>query len=78
MYLKDLAKFIYTEGTASENTRITVKTHGGDKRVLWTGKAKELQEMKNIDNWIVVEVLIDETDDTSNIDYNKGKIITVI
>ena len=78
MNLGDLAKIIYTEGTVSESTKITVKTHSGDKRILWTGEAKKLQTMENIYGWIVVEVLIDTTDNTTNVDYNKGKIITVI
>lgn len=78
MYLKDLAKIIYTEGSADENTKITVRTHGGDKRILWNGIAKDLQSMKNISGWIVVEMLIDKNDDSASVDYNKGKIITVI
>lgn len=35
MYLKDLSKIIYDEGTASENRDIVVKTHS-------EGKAKDL------------------------------------
>lgn len=84
MDLKDLAKIIYTEGTASENTKITVRTHGEIKKTLWTGRAKQLQDWDKIEGWIVVEVLIDHNDKMSEFpgqekpDYNRVKIITVI
>ena len=78
MYLKDLSKIIYDEGTASENRDIVVKTHSEGKE-LWKGKAKDLQSMDNIGGWLVVEVLIDESTEKEDIpDYNWGKIITVI
>lgn len=77
MYLKELASIIYTEGTASGNTQICVKTHA-DKRVLWKGNAKDLKEWENIKGWIVVEVLIDREDEENTADYNKNKIVTVI
>ena len=84
MYLKDLAQIIYTEDTASENTKITVITYGEIRKTLWTGTAKQLQDWDNIKGWIVVEVLIDQDDKMSEFpgmekpDYNRGKIITVI
>lgn len=78
MYLKDLSKIIYDEGTASENRDIVVKTHSEGK-VLWKGKAKYLQTMSNIGGWLVVEILINESTEKEGIpDYNWGKIITVI
>lgn len=84
MDLKDLAQIIYTNGTASENTKITVITHGEIRKTLWTGTAKQLQNWDNIKGWMVVEVLIDHNDKMSefpgleNPNYNRGKIITVI
>lgn len=78
MYLKDLARIIYDKNTASEHTSITVRTHSGDKRILWKGEANNLQKMPNIKGWLVVEVLIDYQDGNTTVDYNKGKIITVI
>lgn len=78
MYLKDLAKFIYVKDTSSQNMKITVQTHGIIKRVLWTGKAKDLQKWDKINGWLVVEVLIDQSDESEPCDYNKGKIIIVI
>ena len=78
MYLKDLSKIIYDEGTASENRDIVVKTHSEGK-VLWEGKAKDLQSMDNIGGWLVVEILINESTEKEDIpDYNWGKVITVI
>lgn len=78
MYLKDLAEIIYKEGTASEDVPITVITYY--ERDLWKGKAVDLQYWYNIDNWIVVEILIDHSipgEEDLPI-YNKGKIIKVI
>lgn len=78
MFIEKIAKVVYEDGTASEDTPITVKTHK-DNRVLWKGKAKELQEWaKNNQGWIVVEILIDMSDTSNTPDYNKGKIIAVI
>lgn len=77
MFLKDLARIIFADGTASEDTNIKVKTHT-DKRILWSGKAKDLQDWEKIAGWIVVEVLVDFEDETNPAVYNKGKIITVI
>lgn len=81
MFLKDLAKVICVEGTASENTKIAVRYHENTKRIIWEGTAKELQEYYNkndLGGWIVVEILINHDDGTETKDYNKGKIITVI
>lgn len=83
MYLKDLAKVIYTKGTCDENRHITIKTEhsaGCPHKVLWEGKAKELSTMQNIGGWIVVEILVDRNIKNEEVlpDYNKGKIITVI
>lgn len=77
MHLKDLANIIYVEGTASEKTQICVKTHS-DKRILWKGNAADLKNWDNIKGWIVVEVLIDYSDEINPTDYNKDKIVTVI
>lgn len=77
MYLKELSKIIFKEETASEETNIKVKSYS-DKRVLWEGKAKDLQNWERIDSWIVVEVLVDFEDKINPMDYNKDKIITVI
>lgn len=81
MKLKGLAKIIYEEGTASENRKITVVTMQGD--ILWEGIAKDLINFAEIDNWLVCEMLVNESD---VIDkelrveyprYNKEKIIVV-
>lgn len=78
MLLEKIAKTIYENNTASENTQITVKTHE-DNRILWNGKAKELEKWVNENRgWVVVEILIDTSDKRNIPDYNKGKIITVI
>ena len=74
MYLEKLAEIIYEEGTASANRQITVKHHQ-ERRILWQGKAKELKNMKS--KWIVVEILIDQNDNSTTIEGNKAKIITV-
>ena len=80
MFLNKIADIICENGTASENTPITVKTHA-DKHTLWNGKAKDLKKWTS-DNrgWIVVEVLIDTVNKSDSMipDYNRGKIITVI
>ena len=79
MLLEQVANICYAPRTASEDRPITVKTHI-DNRVLWSGKAKELAEWVKEKNcgWIVVEILIDTSDNRIVPDYNKGKIITVI
>lgn len=78
MFIEKIAKIIYEKDTASENTNIVVKTHN-DNRMLWNGKAKDLQKWTKENNgWIVVEILIDDTDKRNIPDYNKGKVITVI
>lgn len=77
MFLKELSKIIYTEETESENTKIKVLSYA-DKRILWEGKAKELQNWERISGWIAVEVLVDFNDFENPAVYNKSKIITVI
>lgn len=77
MFLKDLANIIYQKGTASENTKITIRQHFDKYSIIWKGIAKDLYKMR-LDGWIVVQILIDETDDTTTVSYNKGKIIEVI
>lgn len=77
IYLRDIINLIYTKGTASEDTHITVLQHGTNM-LLWEGKAKDLKNMPNIQSgWLIVEIHIDEND-LHPVDYNKGKIITVI
>ena len=77
MFLKDLANIIYQKGTASENTKITVRHYLDKHNIIWKGIAKDLYKMK-LNGWIVVQILIDETDDNTIISYNNGKIIEVI
>ena len=82
MYLTKLDDFICCGGTASENRKITVKNHQTGK-CIWVGTAKEFktecQKLDGcLDEWFVVEILIDKDDNSAPIDYNKGKIITVI
>lgn len=83
MYIKDLAKVIYKEGTASEETKLTVISFC-NKNTLWSGMAKDLgsavsQETGELlDKFIVVEVLVDWSDFTNPAPYNKNKIISVI
>lgn len=77
MRLRELSKIIYADGMESESRKIKIISHA-DKRVLWEGKAKDLQNWERIGGWIVVEVLIDFEDEINLVDYNKGKIITVI
>ena len=77
MFLKDLANIIYQKGTASENTKITVRYYLDKHNVIWKGVAKDLCKMR-LNGWNVVQILIDETDNTNTISYNKGKIIEVI
>lgn len=79
MYLIDLAKIIYEEGTESENRKITVRTHGVNAETLWRGKAKDLKAFaESKRGWIVVEIRIDYSNSEVYPDYNRGKIITVI
>lgn len=68
MFLDDLASIIFTKGTLSENTHITVKTCAGNNRIIWEGRAKQLKYFAKDTNWIVEEVLNDTKD---------GKVITV-
>lgn len=76
MYLKDLAKIIYTPDTLSEDRKITVIQHNS-RQILWTGKAKYLKEFAN-KGWIVVEILVDIIVEEEDLpDINKSKIITV-
>lgn len=78
MFLEKVAKIIYEDNTASENNKITIKTHE-DGRILWNGNAKELEAWTSMNKgWIVVEVLVDISDVRNIPDYNKAKIITVI
>ena len=72
MFLKDLANIIYQKGALSENTKITVRHYLDKHNVIWKGVAKDLCKMR-LDGWIVVQILIDETDDTSTVSYNNGK-----
>lgn len=79
MYISRLAKIIYEEGTASENLPIKVRVHHDPERILWQGKAIDLQNERSLDGWIVVEILVDRFDGRPDSvpDYNHGKIITV-
>lgn len=88
MFLRDIARVIYAEDTASMNTTITVKTYNDEhkeyERVLWTGRAKDLQTWTGLGGWIVVEILIDPTTDVERFPgietslCNRGKIISVM
>ena len=75
MNLIDLSKILY------KNSRVTVMTYfrvGDARRLLWEGRAADLQNWNRIGSWIVVEVLVDHNDMSEIADYNKGKIILVI
>ena len=74
MYLKNLTKIIYPSDTPIKII------HLGLNKILWEGKAKDLQYWDKIDGWIVVEVLVDHDSDPHDRlpDYNKGKIIKVM
>ena len=61
MELFNVAKIIYTKGTASINIPVTVKTRD---RVLWKGRACDLQEFTKYNkNWLVLEILRDKSVD---------------
>lgn len=78
MLLSKLANIICRNGTGSEDITITVKAYK-DGRLLWKGLAKDLKKFTKYNHgWLVVEVLIDQNDESNPYDYNKGKIITVI
>lgn len=78
MPLSKLARIIYEKGSAGENTIIEVRVYSTDV-LLWSGKAKDLENSDLINKgWLVVEILIDPTDTTETPSYNKRKIITVI
>lgn len=76
MYLKNLANVIYEQDTESENTKIKVINQNADK-LLWEGLAKDLASWDKIDGWLVFEVLVDRSDDSTEVLHNKGKIIRV-
>ena len=77
MYLRDIAKFIFVPGTASEDTQYCIRVHNTGA-VLWHGAAKDLQNWERVnESWSVVEILINQADMRDIPDYNKGKIITV-
>jgi predicted fused transcriptional regulator/phosphomethylpyrimidine kinase len=79
--VSDLFEIICKDKPIDRNRRITVRTvseYNGIYRVLWIGKATELKDAKGIANKTVVELLVDYNDMTTDIIYNKGKVITVI
>lgn len=77
MFLKNLASVIYEKDTASANKLITVKDGAG--KVLWHGKAKDLETFACDTNWLVLEILVDWASFTEKDipAYNKSKIIIV-
>ena len=78
MLLSALAEIICIKGSASENMRITVKSHTSGV-ILYRGIAKDLKKFTKYNrSWMVVEVRIDHDDNSNYYDYNRGKIITVI
>ena len=80
MFLSKLAGIIYEDGTSSEKLPVTVRVYNDPERILWKGEAKELQNQRSLDGWIVVEILVDKIDGRSDSvpDWNRGKIITVV
>lgn len=81
MCINQIAKAIFTAGTVSENTRITVYLyHDKDKNIpLWQGPAKDLQYQNYLSDFMVVEILVDGSPEFDHLPvYNKGKIITVV
>lgn len=81
MCINQIAKVIFTPGTTSENTEISIYMHyDKDRHVpLWEGKAKELKDQKHLSDFMVVEILVDHSPKFDHLpDYNKGKIITVV
>ena len=78
MYLKEISQIIYTPGMKDSDRPITVKTYT-DHKLIWEGKAKDLQSADIIEaSWHVVEIVVDHNDTSATNDYNKGKIIYVI
>lgn len=84
MYIKDLAKIIYTPNTTSENTQVTVFTGTGEQKCkkLWEGRAIGLQNaefIKKDAGWQVCEILRNNSKCFSNIPkYNRPYIIYVV
>lgn len=81
MCINQIAEVIFTPGTYSENTRITIYMHHDKDRLvpLWEGKAKDLKDQKYLSDFMVVEILVDRDPKFDHLpDYNKGKIITVV
>lgn len=81
MCLNKFAKVIYTPGTASEHTHITIYMHYDTERYkpLWSGEAKDLAHQDYLSDFMVVEMLVDNDPKFDHLpDYNKGKIITVV
>lgn len=82
MSLEDISKFIYAPGTASENTCVKVITYS-DNRLLWEGKAVELQTWDNINGWLIVEINKNANKEYSEFGteipfFNRSWIIVVI
>lgn len=76
MFIKNFAKVFAPKNTDAENTRISVVTYN-DNRTLWSGKAKHLKDA-GLDNYIVVEMLVDQADTANEHVYNKAKILKVM
>lgn len=47
MYLKDVLNLMCVEGTGEEKRVITLKEHGGLKRIIYRGTLKELKDYVN-------------------------------
>lgn len=75
MYLTDIATAL-----AHSELPIIVRTHSVPARTLWTGPAKNLCEWSNVAGWIVIELLVDNDDESrSHLPvYSKRRIITVV
>ena len=79
MTVKDIAKIICVEGTESENRNIDIMSIFTGE-ILWNGKAKDLKDQHNLDNYGVCEILVDSYDKIKYPkipEYNLGKVITV-
>ena len=81
MTICQFEKAIYVPNTESENTRITIFLHHDTekKTPIWQGAAKDLQYQNYLSDFLVVEMLVDNSPEFNHLPYyNKGKIITVV
>lgn len=79
MFVFEYANVSSHYNCAAEDTKIKIVTLSDRSRVLYEGTIRDVRNSRRLQNFIIVEILIDKSkpDEVDLPDYNKSKILVV-